>query len=237
LERSLENQRAVARLAGMVRSPRATLAGVIARPRSLDLAVLIVAVSAVFSVTFLMTPVGRLAALDQQVRELESVGTVVTDSLYVKLRGWEHYRPLLSAVGIAVGWPVLWVCTAGLLRAIGNRVSLVKATFPQVLTVIVHGSSVFAVREVVATPLNYMRESLGGATSIAMLLPGLGDATFAARLLGAIDVFVMWWVLLVALGLGMVYHTRSMSIAGWLVGAYATGAFALTLTQALLGGV
>src|SRR6202158_29487 len=42
LERSLENQRAVARLAGMVRSPRATLAGVIARPRSLDLAVLIV---------------------------------------------------------------------------------------------------------------------------------------------------------------------------------------------------
>jgi hypothetical protein len=237
LDRSLENQRAVARLAGMVRSPRATLAGVIASPRSLDLAILIVAVSVACSVTFLMTRVGRLAALDQQVRQLESVGTIVTDTLYAKLRGWERYRPLLSAVGIAVGWPVTWACTAALLRAIGNRVSPVKATFPQVLTVIVHGSSVFAVRAVVATPLNYMRESLGGATSVAMLLPGLGDATFAARLLGAIDVFAVWWVLLVALGLGMVYHTRGVSIAGWLIGAYATGAAALTLTQALLGGL
>src|SRR3984893_7547976 len=105
----------------MVRSPRTTLAGVIASPRSLDLAILIVAVSVACSVTFLMTRVGRLAALDQQVRQLESVGTIVTDTLYAKLRGWERYRPLLSAVGIAVGWPVAWACTAGLLCAIGNR--------------------------------------------------------------------------------------------------------------------
>ena len=110
-------------------------------------------------------------------------------------------------------------------------------TFAQVFTVLVHASSVFALRAVVATPINYLRESLGGATSLAMIVPGLGDATFAARLFGAIDIFVLWWVALAAIGLGMLYGARPMPIARWLFGAYATGAAALALTQALRGGV
>jgi hypothetical protein len=227
----------VSRLIGMLKSPRATLAEAIARPRSLDLGLLIVLASAVCSVSFLVTRVGRLAALDQQVRQLESVGTVVTDSLYTALRNWARYRPLLSAVGIIVGWPLLWAGSAAIIRAIANRASEVNATFPQVFTVIVHASSVFALRAVVAAPLNYLRESLGGATSLRAIFPGLGDATFAARLFGALDIFVLWWVLLVAVGLGMLYHTRAMSIARWLFGAYAAGVAALALTQALRGGV
>ena len=58
----------------MVRSPRATLTSAVRNPRSLDLAILIVAISAVCSAGFLMTRVGQLAALDQQVRQLESFG-------------------------------------------------------------------------------------------------------------------------------------------------------------------
>ena len=58
----------------MVRSPRATLTSAVAHPRSLDLAILIVVISAVCSAGFLMTRVGQLAALDQQVRQLESFG-------------------------------------------------------------------------------------------------------------------------------------------------------------------
>jgi hypothetical protein len=86
-------------------------------------------------------------------------------------------------------------------------------------------------------PINYARESLGGATSLGVIVPGLGDATFAARLFGSIDIFALWWVALVAIGLGMLYRRRAASIARWLLGAYATGAAALALTQALRGGV
>jgi hypothetical protein len=81
-----------------------------------------------------------------------------------------------------------------------------------------------------------VRESFGGATSLGMIVPGLGDATFTARLFGAIDIFALWWVALAAIGLGMLYQTRPMAIARWLFGAYATGAAALALTQALRGG-
>ena len=113
----------------------------------------------------------------------------------------------------------------------------IHPTFAQVFSVIVHASSVLALRSLVALPINFARESLGGATSLATILPGFGDATFAARLAGAVDVFVVWWMLLLALGLGMLYHIRAITVARWLFGAYATGAAALALTQALRGGV
>ena len=68
-------------------------------------------------------------------------------------------------------------------------------------------------------------------------MPAFGESTFPARLLGALDIFVVWWVVLVALGLSMLYQTRTLPIARWLFGAYAAGAAALALTQALRGGV
>lgn len=224
------------RLIGMLRSPRATLAAVIARPRSNDAAALIVLVSAACSVGFLFTRVGRLAALDQEVRQLESLGAVVTDQAYSDLRHWERYRPLLSGLGIVVGWPLMWLGSTAVIRAVGNR-GLVRATFAEVMAVVVHASAVFAFQAVIATPLNYSRESMGGATSLAVLFGGLGDATFVARLLGAMDLFVIWWALLLATGLGMLYQTRAMPIARWLLGAYAAGAAVLALAQALRGGV
>ena len=238
-----ERQTAFRRLIGMLRSPRSTLAAVIARPRSFDLAILIVAMSTACSVSFLLTRVGQLAAIDQQVRQLESLGVVITDQRYAELRNWERYRPLLSVLGIVVGWPLMGAAAASVIRAVGKRVQLQRPpgpampTFAQAFTVLVHASSVLALHAVIALPLNYVRESLGGATSLATFLPGLGDATFVARLFGAIDVFVVWWVLLVAVGLGMLYRTRALSIARWLFGAYAAGAAALALTEALRGGV
>ena len=235
----------------MVRSPRATLTSVIARPRSLDLAILVLVISAVCSVGFLLTRVGQLAALDQQVRQLESLGTVVTDDMYERLRRLVPYRPVMSAAMILVGWPILWLIAAGILSTVGNRFAhrppsrhsdepqeaRRRATFAQVLTIVVHASAIFAVRALIAAPANYARESLGGATSLSMVMPSFSESTFPARLLGAIDIFVLWWVVLVALGLSILYQTRTLPIVCWLFGAYAAVAVAIALTQALRGGI
>ena len=105
------------------------------------------------------------------------------------------------------------------------------------LTVVVHASAIFALRALIAAPVNYARESLGGATSLGSVMPAFGDSTFPARLLGAVDIFIVWWVVLIALGLSILYQTRTLPIARWLFGAYAGGAAALALTQALRGGV
>jgi len=224
------------RLIGMLRSPRRTLIGAIAEPRSLALAALVILIAASCSMAFLTTRVGRLAALDQEVRQLESFGTPVSEDRYANLRAWLPYRPLISATAIVVGWPLMWVVATALVRAMASRAAAAPA-FAQVFTVMVHASSVLALRAVVCAPLNYFRESLGGATSLSVIVPGLRDGTFPARVLGAIDVFVVWWILLVALGLSMLYRARAMQVARWLFGAYAAAAAVLALTQALRGGL
>jgi hypothetical protein len=221
----------------MVRAPRATLASAVANPRWLDLALLTIAISAACSVGFLLTRVGQLAALDQQVRVLESFGTMIADDTYAALRRLVAYRPAIDAATIAIGWPILWVTMAAILQKLGNRTGNGHASYAQVLTVVVHASSIFAVRALVATPINYARESLGGATSLSLILPAFSESTFPARLLGAVDMFVLWWVVLLALGLSILYQTRTLPIARWLIGAYAAGAAAVALTQALRGGV
>ncbi len=221
----------------MIRSPRATLAGAVANPRSLDLALVILAMSAACTAGFLMTRVGQLAALDQQVRQLESFGVEISDERYDMLRGVVPYRPAIDAALIVAGWPVLWLVSASVFRWVGNRLGRGHATFAQVLTVVVHASAIFAVRAVVAAPANFARESLGGATSLSMVMPAFGESSFPARLLGAVDIFLVWWMVLLALGLSILYRTRASSIARWLLGAYAGGAAVLALTQALRGGL
>jgi hypothetical protein len=215
-------------------------------------------VSAVCSAGFLVTRVGQLAALDQQVRQLESFGAIVTDDTYAELRQLVPYRPIIDAAFIVIGWPILWVVVATLLHAVCERaISLprrpdedsARSRAPraaaargtgrreQVLTIVVHASAIFALRAIVAAPINYARESLGGATSLSMVMPAFSASTFPARLLGAVDIFILWWVVLVALGLSILYQTRTLPIARWLFGAYAGGAATIALTQALRGGI
>lgn len=221
----------------MLRSPRATLAGVVAQPRWLDVAAVIVLISAICSAGFLMTDVGQLAALDQQVRQLESFGVTIDDQSYAALRRWVPYRPAISAALIVIGWPLAWGALAAIVKAVGDRFGRAPVTFAQVLAVIVHASAVFALQSLIAAPVNYARESIGGATSLGAVLPGFGESTFPARLLGAVDIFTLWWVALVALGLGMLYETRALPLARWLLGAYGAGALVVALTQVLRGGI
>jgi hypothetical protein len=237
LSADLSDVNAFHRLIGMIRSPYATLNRAVEQPRSIDLAALILLICAICSVGFLLTPVGRLAALDQHVRQLELFGTVVTDDVYANVRRWQPYRPLMSGAAILIGWPIIWVGLAAIFAMIGTGRARGTATFAQALTILVHASSVFALRAVIATPINYSRESLGGATSLRMLIPGAGESTFLARLLGGIDIFVVWWVVLVVMGLSILYQTRLVSVAGWLFGAYVAGVAALAFVQASRGGM
>jgi hypothetical protein len=227
----------------MVRSPRATLAEAIRHPRSFDLMLLIVAIAAACSAGFLLTRVGQLAALDQQVRQLESFGATIDDTAYEELRRIVPYRPLIGAAVIVIGWPIAWLVIARVVWWVGNRAVAAASgprtqpDFAQVLTVVVHASAILAVRALVAAPINYARESLGGETSLSMVMPAFAESSFPARLLGAVDIFIVWWVVLVAMGLAILYQTRTMPIARWLFGAYAGGAAALALTQVLRGGL
>ena len=128
----------------MLRSPRATLARDPAE--SLDLALLIVVdFRRRAAPAFCMTRVGRLAALDQPVRQLESFGTVVTDE---SMRDCARGCPIGRCIGAASDCGRLAADVADgaavILRRSGTGPARTTRRFAQVLTVLVHASSVFA---------------------------------------------------------------------------------------------
>ena len=88
-------------------------------------------------------------------------------------------------------------------------------------------SVVTALRALFATPLSYAKGSLSSPTTLTALVPFFDDNTFAARLLGAIDLFLIWWIVSLAIGLGVLYKRRTAPIATGFLVVY--GAIALTI--------
>ena len=87
------------------------------------------------------------------------------------------------------------------------------ATFKQVFAVVCHSAVVLAALSLFTTPLSYARETLSSATNLGIFLPFLDESSFLARLLGAIDLIFIWWMLSLAIGLGVLYRRRTGPIA------------------------
>ena len=84
-------------------------------------------------------------------------------------------------------------------------------------------TSVLALQQVVATPLHYVQESLTSPTTVAGLLRTFDEGSWPARLFGTIDVFGLWWIWLLSLGLaaatGKPWTAIFMAAAGRLCGS------------------
>ena len=70
------------RLLGILMSPRAAYADVVARPRVLGALAVVILISSTAVYTFMSTEVGKQAGLDMQVRQMESFGRTMTDAQY-----------------------------------------------------------------------------------------------------------------------------------------------------------
>ena len=64
-----------------------------------------------------------------------------------------------------------------------------------------------------ALPLDYVRETLSSPTNLGVFVPFLEENTFAARLLRSIDLFQIWGIVSLAIGLGVLYKRRTAPIA------------------------
>jgi hypothetical protein len=78
---------------------------------------------------------------------------------------------------------------------------------------IVHAAPVTIVGALFTTPLMYFRGSFTGVTNLGVFLPMLDEASFLSKLLGSIDLLRVWWVLVLAIGLGVLYKRKTGPIA------------------------
>jgi hypothetical protein len=61
---------------------------------------------------------------------------------------------------------------------------------------------------------------LTGGTNLAVFAPFLDEKSFGAHVLGAIDLFTIWWIVSLSIGLGVLYKRRTSPIAWSLIGVY-----------------
>jgi hypothetical protein len=175
---------------------------------------------AILSFAFFSTESGESALLDAAVRQLENVGVEVDDARYGWLMDWVANGRWLASASALIGIPALALVVAAVIfcgfRLAGDR----SARFAAVFAIVVHSGVVLSLPRLVALPLNYINESLSVPTNLGVMLPMLEETSLLAGFLGGIDLFTVWWLLVLAVGLSVVYPPTARRIALRLLACY-----------------
>jgi hypothetical protein len=182
------------------------------------------------------TEVGQVALVDQWERTALAFGQDVDDARYAELQALSRSGPLYGVATALASGPVLTVAIAMVVfltfRPRGDR----PVSFSQVLAVTAYASVILALRQLVSIPVSVAREATGGATSLGLWFPALDAASVGGRFVGALDIFVVWWVILLAMGVGILYQRQGRTLAAALLGAYVGVALLMAVTMTALGG-
>lgn len=225
-----------ARFIGIITSPRETFESVVAHPKWLGMLAVTTLIVIFGTVLPMTTDAGRDAALDAQVRQMESFGIQVNDQMYAQMRSRMGIAPYTTAASVLIVAPIITAVMAGILFAIFNAVMGGTASFKQIYSVVVHAGAISALGQLFTGPLNYFRGTMTSATNLSVLLPMLPEGSFVARLAGMIDLFVVWWVFVLAIGLAVLYRRRTQPVATALFGVYAVVALSVAAVMSRLGG-
>lgn len=225
-----------ARLIGVITAPRDTFASVAAYPKWFGMLALTTVIIAMFSALPLTTEAGRQATIDQQVDSMKSLGFDVTDQMYEQMQTRSRFMPYTTGVSILVIGPIIGLIIAGILFAVFNAAMGGEASFKQVFAIVVHASAVSAVSTVFAGLLRYVQPGPpGSVANLGVLLPMLPENSFAGRLLGMVDLFLIWWMIVLAIGMAVLYRRRTQPIAISLLAVYAVIAVVVALVKSRLG--
>jgi hypothetical protein len=226
-----------ARILGILFSPRATYAEVAASPRWLGVFLTVFLVTSAAATAFVATEVGRIAVVDQQIAQSEAYGGTVNkaqvDAFERMSANYVYLATVFQFFGLTIGTLIV----AGLAFAVFTALLGGDATFRQVFAAVVHSAVVLAALSLFTTPLAYARETVSGTTNLAVFLPFLDERSFAARMLGAIDLVYIWWMVNLAIGLGVLYRKRTAPIATSLLVIYASIGLIIALIKTVMSGV
>lgn len=222
------------RIVGVIFSPRATFADVAAHPKSLGVLSVCMLIVILSLFALFKTEVGQQAWIDQQVRGAESFGRTIGDQQYDAMERIAPYVSYIVACAYLIVIPIVVAITAGILLGIFNAFMGGDATYKQVFAVVVHAGVITTVQVLFAMPLDYVRQTLSSPTTLAVFVPFLDENSFAARLLGSIDLFYVWWIVTLAIGLAVLYKRRTGPIATSLLTVYAVIALAIAAIRSAL---
>ena len=209
----------LARLAGVIFSPRATYQAVVARPRALGAFVVTIGSMAITEGAFFSTPVMREVLLDQQVKTIESFGVTINDQTYDRMEQNVGRAAYTTPLSLVIGIPIVAAICAGLILAIWGMLMGGTGTFKQAYAILAHSGVIFALSVLFAMPLSYATHRLAGA-NLGVFAPMLEETSFLARFLGTLDLFTLWWAVVLGIGVSVLSGRRARTCAAWIVTLY-----------------
>ena len=209
-----------ARVWGILTSPRETFVDVAARPRWFGMAALVLVVTAVCTGWFFSTQIGQTAWLDQLVEQAKKAGTEMPEAQWATMQKMASYMGLIYAASTLLIAPIMWLIISGLLFVVFNAALGGTATFKQLFAVFVHSTAITVVQQLFVTPLNYFRETISSATNLSVFLPMLDESSFLAKFLGTIDLFLIWWIVILSIGLAVLFKRKTGPVATGLFVVY-----------------
>jgi len=226
----------VSRLLGVLFSPRDTFGAVVARPRWLGAIVVVALVMAGASGWLVSTEVGQQAALEQQVSAMESFGVTVSDEMYDQLASRMEDAQYFAAVPVLVFIPIVTVILAGVVWTVCYVVLGAHAPFRSMYAVVAHAGAINIVQQLFVVPLNYARGVMSNPTTVAVFFPMLEPGSFGQRFLGLIDLFIVWQLTVLAIGVAVLYGKRTGPFATTFFVLYAIVALGIATVMTQLGG-
>jgi hypothetical protein len=212
------------------------MAAVVAAPRWTGVLLLTTLVGFICTAVLLRTEVGRLALLDQWERTAIAFTGSVDDAEYARLDALSHEGVAYAAVTALTAGPVMTLALAAVLTLVLRGILQSAASFAQVLAIVAHAGVIFALRHLVTAPLNYVSETLASPTTLVRLAGTIDEHSPLARFLGVIDLFVVWWIIVLAIGVAGIARRPARPLALAFAGIYVVLALLLAIVMALSGG-
>jgi len=224
---------------GVIRRPRATFTALLPTPSWAPVLVATTAITFLCAVGFVSTPVGRQALVDQWERIATAFGQSVDDAGYARMEARADsggFRTLYAASTALASGPLLAFVVSGVLFLALNRGKQGHRSFTELLTVVSYAGVILALRQVIATPVDFVRESISSPTTLIQFFSMFDEASPLARFLGVIDLFVVWWIVVLAIGVSLLYRRPARTLALAFTGAYVALALLAALAMAVSGG-
>jgi len=211
-----------ARVIGVITSPKATFEAVVRKPQVLGVLALMALLTGAAQSAMTFTEDGRHAMLEAQIQQTQKLGIEVTPEMETRMAANMVYARYTSFIFSFVFFPIGLLIVAGILYAVFNAIMGGTAQFKQVMAVCAHNMTIATIGLIFTTAINMMRGSISmSVANVGALLPMLPEGSFAASFLGGVDIFRVWGIITLSIGLGVLYKRKASNIAIGLFIVYA----------------
>lgn len=215
-----------ARVLNVIFSPGDAFAAVAARPKWLGVMAITLTVLAASYYVIMSSPSMQDAIIDQQLDQAAARGQEMSDQqLAATERFIERFLPPIYAVAMYIIGPITTAIIAGILTGIFSSLMGGSGTFRQVFAVMAHAGVVSTLSAAFSAAMLLAGVEPFGvqppSANLGLFVPMLEDTSFVYIFLRTIDMVVLWWIVTLSIGLGVLYKRKTGPIATSLFSLYA----------------